>query len=241
MTNLDSVLKSRDITLPTDICIVKATVFPVVMYGCESWTIKKKWCFWTVGLEKTLESPLDCKEIKPVNSKGNQSWIFLGKTDAETPILWPRDEKSWLIRKDPDAGNGWRQEEKGMTEDEMAGWHHWLNGHEFEQALGEGEGQGGLVCCSPWHHKESDTTEWLNWTEILPLIYVVRMFSNLCMSICLVISKSSVLIVHAKLLQLCQTLWNGWTVAYQEPVSMGFPGKKIRVRGHSLLQGIFLI
>ena len=109
-------------------------------------------------LEKTLESPLDSKEIKPVNPKENQPWIFIGKTDveAETPILWPPDVKSQLIEKYSDAGQDWGQEEKGTTEDEMVGWHHWLNGYEFEQILGESEGQGSLVCCSPWGHKESD-------------------------------------------------------------------------------------
>ena len=118
-------------------------------------------------LEKSLESPLDSKEIKPVNPKGNQSWIFIRKTDAEaeTPVLWPPDVKSWLIRKDPHAGKDWRQEEKGMTEDKMVGWHHWLNGHEFVQAPGVVDGQGSLVCCSPRGLKESDTTERLNWTE----------------------------------------------------------------------------
>ena len=118
-------------------------------------------------LEKTLESPLDCKETQPINPKGNQSWIFIGRTDAETetPILWPPDVKNWPIWKDPDAGKDWRQEEKGTTEDEMVGWHHWLDGHEFEQTSGVGDGQGGLVCCSPWGRKESDTTELLNWTE----------------------------------------------------------------------------
>ena len=145
------------------------TDFSIVMYGCESWTIKKAerrrinafelWCW------RTLESPLDCKEIKPVNPEGNQSWIFTGRTDAEaeTPILWPPDGKNWLIGKDRDAGKDWRQEEKGMTEDEMVGWHHWLNGHGFEQAPGVGDGQGSRVCCSPWDHKESDMTERLNW------------------------------------------------------------------------------
>ena len=130
----------------------------------------KNWCLWTVVVEKTLESPLDSKEIQPVNSKGDQSWIFFGKTDAEaeTPILWPPDVKNWLLGKDPDAGKDWRQEEKGMTEDEMAGWHHWLNGHEFEQAPGIGDGQGSLACCSPWGRKEWDATEWLNWTDQLP-------------------------------------------------------------------------
>ena len=116
---------------------------------------------------KTLESPLDCKKIKPVNPKGNQSWVFIGRTDAEAegPILWPPDVKNWLIWKDPDAGKDWRQEEKGMTEDEMVGWYHWLDEHEFEQALGVGDGQGSLVCCSPWGHKELNTTEWVDWTE----------------------------------------------------------------------------
>ena len=118
-------------------------------------------------LEKTLQNPLDSKEIKPVNSKGNQHWIFAGRTDAEAEalILWLPDVKNWLIGKDPDAGKDWRQEEKGMTEDEMVGWHHWLDGHEFEQAVGVGDGLGSLACCSPWGHKELDTTEWLNWTD----------------------------------------------------------------------------
>ena len=117
----------------------------------ESWALKN-WCFWTVVLEKTLDSPLDCKEIQPVHPKGNQSWIFIRKTDAEaeTPILWPPDVNNWLIGKDLDAGKDWRREEKGMTEDEMVGWHHQINGHEFEQAPGDGEEQGSLVCCSPW-------------------------------------------------------------------------------------------
>ena len=136
----------------------------------ESWALKN-WCFRAVVLEKTLESPLDCKEIQPVHPKGNQSWIFFGRTDAEaeTPILWPLDAKNWLTGKDPDAGKDWRQEEKGTIEDETVGWHHWLNGHdghESEQALGVGDGQGGLLCCSPWGGKESDTTERLNWTEL---------------------------------------------------------------------------
>ena len=217
---LYSILKSRDITLPIKICLVKAMVSPVVMYGCESWTIKKaaaaaqslqscpilcdpidgsppgspvpgilqartlewvaisfsdkeswapnNWCFWSTVLKKTLESPLDCKEIKPVNLKGNQSWIFTGRTDAEaeTPILWLPDAKNWLIGKDPDAGKDWGQEEKGMTEDEMVGRHHQLYGHEFEQASWIGDGQESLACYSPWGSKESDTTEWLKWTEL---------------------------------------------------------------------------
>ena len=130
----------------------------------ESWA-PKNWCFWTVVLEKTLESPLDCK-IKPHDPKGNQPWIFTGRTnaEAEAPILWPPDVKNWLSGKDPDAGKDWRWEEKGMTEDEMAGWHHWL-GHEFEQAPAVGDGQGSPACCSPWGRKESDTTGQLNWTN----------------------------------------------------------------------------
>ena len=131
----------------------------------ESWA-PKNWCFWTVVLEKTLESPLDCKEIKQVNPKGNQSWIFIGRTDAEaeTLILWPPDAKNWFIGKDPDAGKDWRQE-KGMTENEIVEWHHRLEGHEFEQALEIGNGQESLACCSPWDRKELGMTERLNWTE----------------------------------------------------------------------------
>ena len=139
MTNLDSILKSRDTTLPTKVHLVKAMVFPVVVYGCESWTVKKawapnNWCFWSVVLEKTLESPLDCKEIQPVHSEGDQSLVFFGRTDAktETPILWPPHAKNWLIGKDPDAGRDWGQEEKGTTEDEIVGRHHWLDRHKFE-------------------------------------------------------------------------------------------------------------
>ena len=143
-------------------------VFPVVVYGCEldykeSWALKN-WCFWTVVLEKTLASPLDCKEIQPVHPKGNQFWVFNGRTDVEgeTPIFWPPDAKRRLIWKDPDAGKDWRQEEKGMTEDEMVGWHYWLNGHEFEQVPGAGDGQGSLLCCRPWGRKLLYMTERLN-------------------------------------------------------------------------------
>ena len=137
MTNLDSIFKSRDTTLPTKVHLVKAMVFPVVMYGCKSWTTKKAehqridafelWCW------RRFLSPLDCKEIQPAHPKGNQSWIFIGRTDAEaeTPILWPPDVKNWLIWKDPDAEKDWRQE-KGTTKDEMVRWHHQLNGHECE-------------------------------------------------------------------------------------------------------------
>ena len=171
MTNLHSTLKSRHITLRTVVHLVKAMVFPVVMYGCESWTIKKAelqridnfklWC-WKILLR------IPWKEIKPVNPKGNQSWIFIGRTDAEaeTPILWLPDAKNWLIGNDPDAGKDWKHEQKGMTEDEMVGWHYWVDGDEFEQAPGVGDGQRSLVCCSPWGCKELDTTEWLNWTHL---------------------------------------------------------------------------
>ena len=170
MTNLDSTLQSRDTTLPTTVRLVKAMVFPVVMYGCDSWTIKKTehrridalelWCWrrllrvpWTERSPRTLFHP-----------KGYQSWIFIGRTDAEaeSPILWPPVAKNSLIGKDPDAGKDWRQEAKGTTEDNMVGWHHWLDGHESEQALGAGDGQGSLACCSSWGHKESNTTERLN-------------------------------------------------------------------------------
>ena len=171
ITNLDSIFKSRDITLPTKVCLVKAMVFPVVMYRCEmdceeSWA-PKNWCFWTVVLEKALESPLDCKEIQPVHSE-DQPWDFFGRNNAKaaTPVLWPPHEKSWLIGKDSDAGRDWGQEEKGTTEDEMAGWHNQLNGSEFEWISGDGDRQGGLACCNSWGHKESDTTERLNWTEV---------------------------------------------------------------------------
>ena len=133
----------------------------------ESW-VPKNWCFWTVVLEKTLESPLDCKDIQPVHPKGDQSLVFIGRTDveAESPVLWPPAAKSWLIWKDPDAGKDWRWEEKGMTEDEMVGWHHRLNGHEFGWTPGVGDGQGSLACCGPWGCKELDMTEQPNWTYI---------------------------------------------------------------------------
>ena len=136
----------------------------------ESWAPKNR-CFWAVVLEKTLESPLDCKEIQQVHPKGDQSWIFIGRIDveAETPILWPPDVKILHIWKDPDAGKDWGQEEKiegRITKDEMVGWHHRLNGHGFGWTPGVCDGQGGLACCCPWSYKESDMTEWLNWTEL---------------------------------------------------------------------------
>ena len=152
MTNLDSILKRRDSTLPTKVHLVKAMVFSsshVWMWELnykESW-VPKNWCFWTVVLEKTLESPLDCKEIQAVYPKGNQSWIFIGRiaAEAETPIFWPPDVKKWLIQKDPDAGKDWRQEEKGSKENDMIGWCHRFDGPEFEQASGVGDGQGSLA------------------------------------------------------------------------------------------------
>ena len=137
--------------------------------------------FWTVVLEKTLESPLGCREIQPVHPKGDQSWVYIGRTDveAETPILWTPDAKSWLIWKDPDAGKDWGQEEKGTTEDEMAGWHHRLDGCESAWTPGVHDGQGGLACYSPWGHKDSDTTEWLNWTDILYILLYIYIKFNL--------------------------------------------------------------
>ena len=176
MTNLDSILKSRHY-LANKCPSSQGYGFssgPVWMreLDCEEGWAPKNWCFWTVVLEKTLESPLDCKEIQPVHSKGDQSWVFFGRCSlefhakAETLILWPPHAKSWLIGKDSDAERDWGQEEKGTTEDEMAGWHHWLDGREFEWTPGVGDGQGGLACCNPWGHKESDMTGWQNWTEL---------------------------------------------------------------------------
>ena len=164
MTNLNSILKIRDITLPTKVHLVKATVFPVVRYGCESWTVKKaeglRRCFQIVVLEKTLERSLDSKEIKPVNPKGSQPWKFIGRTDAEAEalIIWLPDVKSQLTEKVPDAGKDWEQEEEGLTENEMVGWHHRFKGHEFEQTQGNCVGQGSLACCSLWGCKESYTS-----------------------------------------------------------------------------------
>ena len=171
MTNLDSIFKSRDITLPTKVRLVKALVFPMVMYGCESeegWVLKN-WCFWTVVLEKTLASPLDCKEIQLVHSEGDQPWDFFGRNDAkaETPVLWPPHGQSWLIGKDSGAWRDWGQEEKGTTEDEMAGWHHWLDGHGSQGTPGVGDGQGGRACCDSWGPKELDTTERLIWSDLI--------------------------------------------------------------------------
>ena len=146
----------------------------------ESWALKN-WCFWTEMLEKTLESPWDCKEIQPVHPKVNQSWMFIRRTDTETeaPIIWPANVKSWLIRKDPDAGKDWRQKEKETTEGEMVGWHHWLSGQEFEQTPGDSEGRGSQVCCSPWGRKESDTAEQLNNNKVYSAL-VSRITVDIC-------------------------------------------------------------
>ena len=175
MTNPDSILKSRDISLPIKISLVIAMVFLVVMYECESWTVKKAerrridafelWCW-----RRLLRVPWTARrKTQPIHPKGNQSRIFIGRTaaEAETPILWPPHAKSWLIGKDSDAGRDWGQEEKGTTEDEMAGWHHGLDGRESEWTPGDGDRQGGLVCCNSWGRKKLDTTERLNWTELI--------------------------------------------------------------------------
>ena len=145
----------------------------------EGWVLKN-WCFQIMVLEKILQSPLDCKEIQPVHSKGDQSWVFFGRNDAkaETPVLWPPHEKTWLFGKDRNAGKDWRQEEKQVTEDETVGWHHRVNGHEFEQAPGVGDGQGSLACCSPWGHKELNMTNWTT-TNTLNILYFVSIFWQL--------------------------------------------------------------
>ena len=175
MTNLDSILKSRDITLPTKVRLVKAMVFPWscidVRVGLWRRQVPKNWCFWTVLLEKTLESPLDYKEIQPIHSKGVQSWEFFGKNDgkSENPVLWPPHVKIWLIGK-TDACMDWGQEEKGMAEDETAGCLHQLDGSESEWTPGDDDGQGGLGCCSHGVSKSriwlSDWTEQLNWARM---------------------------------------------------------------------------
>ena len=173
MTNQTAYWKAETLTLATKFCLISygfssSHVWMWELDYKESW-VPKNWCFLTVVLEKTLESPLDSKEIQPVNPKGNQSWIFTGRTDteAEALILWPHDAKNWLIWKDPDAGKNWRREEKGTTEDEMVGWHHRCDGHEFDQASGVGARQGSLACCSPWGHKDGHNwaTE-LNWGRV---------------------------------------------------------------------------
>ena len=177
MTNLDSTLKSRSITLPTKVCVVKTMVFPVVMYGCESWTIRKAehqridvfelWC-WKRLLRVCWTARFNQSILKEISPECSLEGLML---KLKLQYFLPPDAKNWLIGKDPDTGKDWRQEEKGMTEDEMVGWHHQLDGHEFEQASRVGDGQGGLACCSPWGHKESDTTERLNWTTVNHLMW----------------------------------------------------------------------
>ena len=201
---------------------------------CEESWVPKNWCFWTLVLEKTLESPLDCKEVQPVHPKGDKFWVFFGRTDAEaeTPIIWPPHARSWLIGKDSDAGRDWGQEEKGMTEDKMSGWHHQLDGHEFEWTPGDGDGQGGLVCCKSWGRKESDTTEWLNWTEgssvscyeiltvSLPLYLVFARQSGIHCILC-----TFSLYVCMCVLSCFSRVWlfvTLWTVTHQAPLSVGF-------------------
>ena len=172
MTKLESILKSRHITdkgpSSQNYGFSDSHVSMWEMDHKES-RAPKNWCFWTAVLEKTLEGPLDWKEIQPVHPKGDQSWVFLGRTDveAETPILWPPDAMSWLIWKDPDAGKDWGWVKKGTTEDEMVGWHHWLDGHGFGWPPGVGDEQGGLAYCSSWGHQESDTTEQLIWSDLM--------------------------------------------------------------------------
>ena len=173
MTNLDSMLKRRDVTLPTKVHLVKAIVFPVVMYGCESWIIKKAehrridafelWCWRRLFRVPWTEMRSNQSSLKEISPEYSLEGLTL---KLKTPILWPPDAKTWLIGKDPDAGKDWEQEEKGMTEDEMVGWHHRLDGHGFGCTPGVGDGQGGLACCGSWGRKESDTTERLNWTEL---------------------------------------------------------------------------
>ena len=189
MTRLDSILKSRDITLLTKVLIVKAMVFPVVIYRCEldhkeSWA-PKNWCLQIVVLEKILYSPLDCK-IKPVNPKGNQPWLFIGRTDAEAeaPILWPPDVKNQLIGKDPDAGQDWGQKEKRVAEDKMVGWHHLLKAHEFEQILGDIEGQYRGAWCAAVHGVAKSETQLSDWKTTATYVRVCVL--NFSIKICTV-------------------------------------------------------
>ena len=233
----------------------------------ESWALKN-WHFLTVVLEKTLESPLDCKEIQPVHLEGDQSWVFIGRTnaEAETPILWPPHVKSWLIGKDPDAGKDWGQEEKGMTEDEMVGWHHWLNGHGFGWTPGVGDGQGGLACCGSRDCKELDTTERLNWTQRTNVgtprdkrqgggrggginwEIGVDIYTLLCIK---QITSESLLYTQGTLLsalcvclvvQSCPDLFEAMDCSPPGSLVRGdSPGKNIGVGGYVLLQGIVLI
>ena len=180
MTNIDSVLKSRDIILLSKVHIVKAMVFPLVMYQCESWSLKKTQQCWRIDAvelwcwRRLLRVPWTARRSNQSILKGDQSWVFIGRTDAkdETLILWPSDANSWLNGKDPDAGKDWGQKEKGITEDEMVGWHHWLNGHGSEPTRGDSEGQGGQACWHSWGRQESDTNE--DWTTEQPHPYFLQ-------------------------------------------------------------------
>ena len=206
---------------------------------CEEGWVPKNWCFWTVVLEKTLESPLDCKEIQPVHSKGDQPWDFFGRNDAkaETPVLWPPHAKSWHIGEEFDAGRDWGQEEKGTTEDEIAGWHHGLDGHESEWTAGDGDGQGGLACCDSWGRKESDTTERLNWTEMIFPLH--SLFPRVLSELILLHNMFVVSAFKWKLLQLCPTLCNSMDCSPPGSSVHGILQSKNTVVGcHSLLQGI---
>ena len=173
MKNLDRMLESRDLTLPTKICIVKAIIFPLVTDSCESWTVKKEehqriYTFELCCWRWLLKVPWTARRSNQVNLKGNQPWLLTGRTDgeAEAPVFWPPDVSSWIIEKVRNAGKDWGQKEKRVSEDEMDEWHHWCNGHELEQTSGDSEGQGCLACYNPWGRKESDISEWLNWTEL---------------------------------------------------------------------------
>ena len=179
MTNLDNILKSRDITLPTKVCLVKAMVFPVVMYGCDSWTVKKAehwridgfelWCWRSL-----LRVPWTARRFNQSVLKEISHGCSLEGLKTETPILWPPHAMSWLLGKDSDTGRDWAKEETGMTEDEMAVWHHQFDGHEFKWTPWIGDRQGGLASCDSWGHKETDTTEWLNWTELNWIVWNVN-------------------------------------------------------------------
>ena len=206
----------------------------------ESW-VPKNWCFWTVVLEKTLESPLNSKEIQPVHPKGHQSWVFIGRTyaEAKTPILWPPDVKSGLIWKDPDAGKDWGQEEKGMTEDEMAVWHHWLNGHGFGQTPGVGDGQWGLECCSSWGRKELDTTEQVNWTDFVDLfpslvfLDYISLFNSCCKAGLVILNSLNVCL--SEMLFISPSILNEILTGYSNLGCRCFPISTLNISCHSLL------
>ena len=190
---------------------------------CEESWVPKNWCFWTVVLEKTLESPLDCKEIQPVHSEGDQPWDFLGMNDAkaETPVLWPPHAKSWLTGKDSDAGRNWGQEEKGMTEDEMAGWHHWLNGHESVWTPRVGNGQGGLACCVV-HGVAKSRTRLSDWTELILSLFFCLTLSlsfSFSVSVCMPLERNELRNFPKYRKNLLQLNWTAWV-----QFNLGYPG-----------------